>query len=174
MTQFPGSNYFFFRVLITDAATLQEYSILRFCPGMKITLTCRQWGRSGIYRVTPPVFAVRNGDNGEIEIIRLDDSRYEILPGKLRTGFIPSQNFYLVLQITMEDNDKQFACLNEDDVDYVEDYFFGDHTTIVVSACSNEGNSPEVFHQHVVLTCAYISFSFFLSFFFFNVISLNL
>ena len=130
-------------VLITDAATLLEDSILNLCPGMKYPLTCHQKGQSRTNTVTPPVFAVRNGDNGEIKIIRSDDSEYEILSGKLRTGVIPSQNFHLVLEnITMEDNDKQFACLNEDDVDYVEDYFFGDHTTIFVP--TDEGKTIQV------------------------------
>ena len=112
-------------------------------------LTCEQRGQYGSNTVTPPVFAVRNGDNGKIELIKLDDSRYEILPGTLRTGVRPIQNFYLVYGFTtMEDNDKQFACLNENDVDYAEDYFFGDQTTIVVSACSNEGNNPEVIRSY--------------------------
>ena len=100
-------------------------------------------GRSGTDTVTPPVFAMRNGDNGEIEIIRSDDSRYEILPGKLKTGVIPRRNFYLVLDgITMEDNDKQFSCLNEEDVAYKHDYFLGDHTTIVVHSDECKGVQP--------------------------------
>ena len=104
------------------------------------TKACQRFGRSRSNTVAEPVFAVRlNGDNGQIDIIRSDNSRYDVFSGKLtRTRSLPHQKFYLVIdEITMEDNGKQFVCIDEDDVDYVEDYFFGDHTTIVVH--SNEG-----------------------------------
>ena len=130
----------FLRVLITDAARLLEDPILNLCPGMKYPISCQQRGQSGTNNtVTDPVFAVRNGDNGQIDIIRSDDSGYNVFAGNLeiRSGF-PHKKFYLIIdEITLEDNDKQFTCLNEEDVDYVNDYFFGDHTTIFVP--SDEG-----------------------------------
>ena len=77
----------------------------------------------------------------------LDNSDYDFLSGKLTERAegtrLPLQNFYLVIDnITMEDNNKQFACLNENDVDYKHEYFFGDHTTVVVH--SDEGKANKV------------------------------
>ena len=107
---------------------------------MKYPLTCQQIGQFGSDVVTPPVFAVRKGDNGQIDLIRSNTSEYNFSSGKLnRTGFLPHQTFYLIVDgITMEDDDSQFVCINEDDVGYVDEYFAEKlHTTIVVP--SDEG-----------------------------------
>ena len=106
---------------------------------MKYHITCQQRGRSETNTVTDPVFAVRNGDNGQINILS-DNSKYDFVSGNLviRSG-VPHQKFYLIIdKITMEDNDKQFVCLNEDDVGDVEEEFSYFNTTIVVH--SDEGN----------------------------------
>ena len=111
---------------------------MNLCPGMRYPIKCLQTGGFGSNNVTTPVFAVRNGDNSQIDIIRPDNSRYDFFAGKLNKIGIPRQNFYLVIdEITTEDNDKQFACLNEDNVNNVHDYFMGDHTTVFVP--SDEG-----------------------------------
>ena len=106
---------------------------------MRYPIKCQQTGRFRSNTVTAPVFAVRNGDNGQIEIIRSDNSNYDFFAGKLnRTGFMPHQNFYLVIdEITMDDNGKQFVCLNEGDVGDVGEEFSEFHATIVVH--SDEG-----------------------------------
>ena len=130
--------------MITDAAHLVEEPILNLCPGMRYPIKCQQTGQTRSNTVTAPVFAVRNGDNGQIEIIESDNSNYDFCSGKLdRTGYIPHQNFYLVIdEITMDDNDKQFVCLNKADVGYVGEEFSDFHTTIVVH--SDEGKEIQL------------------------------
>ena len=106
---------------------------------MKYPLTCQQTGRFGSNTVTAPIFAVRNGENGQIDTIRPDNSRYGFFTGKLnKTGSLPHQKFYLIIgEITMEDNDKQFVCIKENEVAYVEESFSTFNTTIIVP--SEEG-----------------------------------
>ena len=53
---------------------------------------------------------------------------------------IPHQKFYLIIdKITMEDNDKQFVCLNGDDVGNVGQAFSDFNTTIVVHSDEGKG-----------------------------------
>ena len=112
---------------------------------MRYPIKCQQFGRSGSNTVRAPVFAVRSGDNGQIEIISSDDSRYDFYSGKpkVTAGSLPYQAFYLVIdEITMEDNNKQFVCLNKDDIAYVDEVFSEFHTTIVVPSDEGKDISP--------------------------------
>ena len=94
---------------------MREEPILNLCPGMKCPLTCRQTGPSGSNHVTPPVFAVRNGVDGPIKVISAETAGYDVAAGRLNnSSAVPSHLFYLVIDIKMEDNNKQFVCVDAD------------------------------------------------------------
>ena len=132
---------------------------------MKYPLTCQQIGQFGSHTVTPPVFAVRKGDYGQIDIIRPDTSDYEFFSGKLNgAGSLPYQSFYLIMDaITREDDDTQVVCINEDDVGSVDEYFSHTesheptYTTIVVPSAEGKDTSHTQI-QAVHLTFSYFSF----------------
>ena len=127
----------------TDAAILQEPSILDLCPGIKYPITCRQTGISGS-DVTPPVFAVRNGPDGPIEVIQNDTAGYDIAAGKLNHIYITEtyiyhKLFYLILEeVTSADNNKQFVCVDENEESLKTAFEEWPTTTVVVSSSESK------------------------------------
>ena len=110
---------------------------------MKYPLTCQQTGLSESDHVSPPVFAVRNGLDGPIEMINSETSGYDIAAGKLNRPSmgLPTQLFYLVIAIKMKDNNKQFVCVNAGEFrneESLEDAFLHHRTTIVVSSAEGK------------------------------------
>ena len=109
---------------------------------MKYPITCRQTDHSDSDHVIPPVFAVRNGQDGSIKVISDETAGYDIAAGKLnRSNGLLFQYFYLIVEVTLEDNNKQFVCVNENDSENEEslqDAFLNYLTEIVVSSAESK------------------------------------